>query len=78
MSGDGASTKPYRVIVKHGDDLRQDQVVLQSVPVWKLLMDLFDFRTGCTSYGFIEAGDLDMKLTWGSSYGRLERYRAVR
>ena len=30
------TTKPYRVIVKHGDDLRQDQVVLQFV----LLMDL--------------------------------------
>ena len=29
------TTKPYRFIVKHGDDLRQDQVVLQSVPVWK-------------------------------------------
>ena len=43
--------KPYRVIVKHGDDLRQDQVVLQFVLLMDLLLKRVNLDLRLTCYG---------------------------
>ena len=45
------TTKPYRVIVKHGDDLRQDQVVLQFVLLMDLLLKRVNLDLRLTCYG---------------------------
>ena len=48
--------KPYRVIVKHGDDLRQDQVVLQFVLLMDLLLKRVNLDMKLTCYGALATG----------------------
>jgi len=50
------TTKPYRVIVKHGDDLRQDQVVLQFVLLMDLLLKRVNLDMRLTCYGALATG----------------------
>lgn len=54
-SGDKAP-KPYRVIVKHGDDLRQDQLVLQFVLLMDLLLKRVNLDLRLTCYGALATG----------------------